>query len=86
MAHGCYFLVFGYLAKSAAAPEEAVGGAQQQQLGVLDQQLRKLLASPGLPAVSPISLPFSAAANGEGWVCQDVGQASRFRCAFDTHA
>ena len=38
-------------------------------MGVLDQQLRKLLASPGLPAVSPISLPVSAAATGEGPVC-----------------
>jgi len=36
-----------------------------QQSGVLDQQLRKLLSSPGLPAVSPIALPLLSA-HGEG--------------------
>ncbi|CAK9029795.1 unnamed protein product [Durusdinium trenchii] len=39
----------------------------QQRIGLLDQQLRKLLASPGLPAVSPISLPLPTASSAEGW-------------------
>lgn len=41
-----------------------------QQSGVLDQQLRKLLSSPGLPAVSPIALPLlSAHGEGRGAIC-----------------
>ncbi|CAJ1440239.1 unnamed protein product [Effrenium voratum] len=32
-------------------------GNTDQRFNILDQQLRKLLASPGLPAASPISLP-----------------------------
>lgn len=63
-----------HFAKSSCfdAPEENTGGAQQQ-LGVLDQQLRKLLANPGLPAISPITLPLPAVP-GEGQAHATVGQ------------
>ena len=68
---GCQFWksklpVVATLLLAFGPPEENTGSAPQQ-LGVLDQQLRKLLASPGLPAVSPISLPFPAVSS-EGWV------------------
>lgn len=64
-----------HVAKSTCFEAEENTGGAQQQLGVLDQQLRKLLANPGLPAISPITLPLPTAVQGEGRANQaTVGQ------------